>query len=143
MSKYDNSARPGLTAGLRHVALFVSDLEGSEDFFVNLMGMNIEWRPDADNVYLTSGNDNLALHRAASASDPGYLDHVGFFLAAEAEVDPWFKYLKDNGVKILTEPRTHRDGARSFYCADPSGVKVQVIFHPPIAAADAALDPER
>ena len=54
--------KPNPTAGLRHVALFVSDLEGSETFFVDLMGMQVEWRPDPDNVYLTSGNDNLALH---------------------------------------------------------------------------------
>ncbi|MFT4677497.1 MAG: catechol 2,3-dioxygenase-like lactoylglutathione lyase family enzyme, partial [Candidatus Azotimanducaceae bacterium] len=55
--------RPGATSGLRHVALFVHDLEASEHFFVELMGMAVEWRPDPDNVYLTSSNDNLALHR--------------------------------------------------------------------------------
>jgi hypothetical protein len=33
---------------------------------------------------------------------------------------------------MVTQPRTHRDGARSFYCLDPSGNKVQILFHPPI-----------
>ena len=29
-----------------------------------LLGFAVEWEPDPDNVYLTSGCDNLALHRA-------------------------------------------------------------------------------
>jgi hypothetical protein len=33
---------------------------------------------------------------------------------------------------MKASPRTHRDGARSFYCADPEGTVVQVIFHPPL-----------
>ena len=32
-----------------------------------------------------------------------------------------------------SQPKTHRDGARSFYCADPDGNVVQMIFHPPIS----------
>ena len=57
-------ARPPATSGMRHVALFVKDLKETADFYVNLLGKTVEWRPDDDNVNLTSGNDNLALHRA-------------------------------------------------------------------------------
>jgi len=71
--------RPGPTSGMRHVAIFVKDLEASEQFFVDLMGMQVEWRPDPDNVYLTSGNDNLALHRAPIERQVDRLDHIGFF----------------------------------------------------------------
>jgi catechol 2,3-dioxygenase-like lactoylglutathione lyase family enzyme len=38
-----------------------------------------------------------------------------------------------NGVDIVKPPKTHRDGARSFYCRDPDGNVVQFIHHPPIA----------
>ena len=124
--------RPGITSGLRHVALFVHEFEASEDFFTRHLGMQVEWRPDSDNVYLTSGNDNLALHRS-DRRDSGKLDHIGFFINKIEKVDKWFDYLRSVGTKILTEPRTHRDGARSFYCSDPSGVRVQIIYHPPIA----------
>jgi hypothetical protein len=34
---------------------------------------------------------------------------------------------------MMQAPRTHRDGARSFYCRDPEGNLVQMIYHPPIA----------
>lgn len=125
--------RPGATSGLRHVALFVHEFEASEHFFVELMGMAVEWRPDPDNVYLTSGNDNLALHRVANPAETGKLDHVGFFISEIAKVTEWYEYLQAEGVSMLTEPRTHRDGAKSFYCREPSGVKVQIIYHPPIA----------
>jgi catechol 2,3-dioxygenase-like lactoylglutathione lyase family enzyme len=125
--------RPGATSGLRHVALFVHDLEASEHFFVELMGMAVEWRPDPDNVYLTSGNDNLALHRVDEPLETGKLDHIGFFINEIAKVTEWYEYLAAEGITMLTEPRTHRDGAKSFYCKEPSGLKVQIIYHPPIA----------
>ena len=131
--------RPGKTDGMRHVALFTNDYEASEQFYTQLLGMDVEWRPDGDNVYLTSGNDNLALHRvehdASKAGSAQQLDHIGFFINDIEKIDAWFTFLKSKGVHMFTEPRTHRDGARSFYCADPSGVRVQIIYHPPIANA--------
>jgi catechol 2,3-dioxygenase-like lactoylglutathione lyase family enzyme len=121
---------------MRHVALNVSNLEACEQFYVGLLGMAVEWRPDADNVYLTSGNDNLALHRVADhnpAESQQRLDHLGFFVGSEAQVDDWYAFLKASNVEIKTTPMTHRDGARSFYCADPEGAVVQIIYHPPLA----------
>lgn len=128
--------RPAPTAGLRHVALYVRRLDEVERFYVELIGMEVEWRPDPDNVYLTSGADNLALHRAPadfSPPDSQRLDHIGFILRAPAHVDEWHDFLKTHGVTIKAPPRTHRDGARSFYCEDPDGNTVQLIYHPPIA----------
>ena len=128
--------RPAATAGLRHVALYARDLEAAEAFFVDLMGMQVEWRPDPDNVYLSSGNDNLALHRAGDDFRPDcsqLLDHIGFIISKPEQVDDWYAFLASKGVKMKAEPRTHRDGARSFYCVGPEGVIVQIIYHPPIA----------
>jgi catechol 2,3-dioxygenase-like lactoylglutathione lyase family enzyme len=121
---------------MRHVALFVNDLAACEHFYIELLGMRVEWRPDDDNVYLTSGNDNLALHRAGASLAPPEqqtLDHIGFILNEPAQVDAWFEFLSAHDVKMRNEPKTHRDGARSFYCYDPAGNVVQMIYHPPIA----------
>ena len=126
--------KPNPTSGLRHVALNVKDVEACEYFYVNLLGMQIEWRPDPDNVYLTSGNDNLAIHKTSDEISGGQaLDHVGFIMNDIDDVDAWYEFLKANNVTIKKEPKTHRDGARSFYCADPGGVIVQMIYHPPLA----------
>lgn len=125
--------KPAPTAGLRHVALNTEQFEACETFYVDLMGMRVEWRPDPDNVYLTSGNDNLALHRATrSAGENQRLDHIGFIISTPEQVDDWYAFLKAHHVPMHSEPRTHRDGARSFYCEDPDGNVVQMICHPPL-----------
>jgi catechol 2,3-dioxygenase-like lactoylglutathione lyase family enzyme len=128
--------RPATTAGLRHVALFVRDMATAEHFYVELLGMQVEWRPDPDNVYLCSGCDNLALHSLPKGFRDGgdqRLDHIGYILRQPEDVDAWYEFLKAHEVPMKTEPRTHRDGARSFYCLDPDGNTVQMIYHPPIA----------
>jgi len=127
--------RPPATGGMRHVAIYVENFDACEHFYVELLGMAVEWRPDPDNVYLCSGNDNVALHRAKSPlSEEGqHLDHIGFILRQIEDVDAWYDFLLENGVEMRTKPRTHRDGARSFYCLDPDATTVQMIYHPPIS----------
>ncbi|MFT7413990.1 MAG: catechol 2,3-dioxygenase-like lactoylglutathione lyase family enzyme [Methylophagaceae bacterium] len=128
--------RPPATGGMRHIALYVHALETCEHFYVELLGMQVEWRPDPDNVYLTSGNDNLALHRANTEFDTSgaqKLDHIGFIIKTAEQVDEWFAFLSHHAITTRQPPRTHRDGARSFYCYDPAGTIVQIIYHPPIS----------
>ncbi len=127
--------KPKPTAGLRHVALFVQQFAECVFFYKELLGMQIDWQPDEDNIYLTSGNDNLALHRAKPEFNPAphqRLDHIGFIIAEIDEVDVWYEYLKAKNVQMKTAPRTHRDDARSFYCLDPDGNTVQIIYIPTI-----------
>jgi len=122
------------TSGLRHAALFVEQLEACVTFYTTLLGMRIEWQPDPDNVYLTSGNDNLALHRREGSLGAGQrLDHIGFIIDRMDDVDRWYARFDEAGVTLRTAPKTHRDGARSFYCEDPDGTVVQIIYHPPLA----------
>jgi len=133
-----STQRPASTLGLRHVALQVRDLEACERFYADLLGMRVEWRPDPDNVYLTGGADNLALHRISGPhADAAQqrLDHIGFMLRDIGQVDAWHAFLTANGVRVVKAPRTHRDGARSFYCLDPDGNTVQIIYHPPLAGS--------
>lgn len=122
-------------AGMRHVALIVSRLEDCMRFYTSLLGMTVEWHPDVDNIYLTSGHDNLALHRRSEGGlgPTQRLDHIGFIINDIDDVDVWHAHLAAHDVKISQAPKTHRDGARSFYCEDPDGTSIQMIFHPPIS----------
>ncbi|MGB7220768.1 MAG: VOC family protein [Vicinamibacterales bacterium] len=136
-------------AGLRHLALNVRDLSAMKAFYVDLLGFVVEWEPDPDNVYLSSGIDNLALHRSASlttgraptltsgrtAEGAGFspLDHLGLIVAIPADVDQWAGFLESRGVSLSAPPRTHRDGARSCYFCDPEGNRIQILYHPPIS----------
>jgi catechol 2,3-dioxygenase-like lactoylglutathione lyase family enzyme len=128
------TSAPPKTLGIRHIALKVADLESAESFYAKVLGYAVEWRPDGDNVYLTLGGDNLALHRDKTGGPGGALDHFGIMLKTADDVDAWAAHLKAHGAKIVKEPKTHRDGARSFYAQDPEGNTIQFIHHPPISA---------
>ena len=123
------------TTGLRHVALNVADVATSVAFYTGLFGMRVVWQPDAQNAYLSSGCDNLALHRAAS--DPSTagqrLDHFGFVVAQPSDVDRAAEVLNARHIPILAAPRTHRDGSRSLYCADPDGNRIQILYEPSLS----------
>ena len=114
-----------LFLGLRHV-----------HFYSTVLGMEVEWRPDPDNAYLTSGHDNLALHKLPAGAEPGKVQtvhHIGFVVKHPENVDEWAERLRAHAVPLAQEPKTHRDGARSFYFHDPDGLLIQLIYHPPIS----------
>jgi catechol 2,3-dioxygenase-like lactoylglutathione lyase family enzyme len=122
--------------GLRHVALNVRDVQKSRDFYCDILGMQLEWLPDPDNAYLTSGQDNLALHKLPAGVEPGPIqsvDHIGFVVRRPEDVDNWAVRIRNSGVPLVQDPRTHRDGARSIYFRDPDGLLIQLIYHPPIS----------
>jgi catechol 2,3-dioxygenase-like lactoylglutathione lyase family enzyme len=122
--------------GLRHVALNVRDVRKSLEFYSLVLGMKLEWMPDEDNAYLTSGADNLALHKLPAGAEPGQvqsLHHIGFVVREPGDVDAWAGRIRNAGVPLAAEPKTHRDGARSFYFHDPDGLLIQLIYHPPIS----------
>src|SRR3954462_9330680 len=88
-------------AGLRHLALHARDLDAMKRFYIDVLGFAVEWEPDADNVYLTSGRDNLALHRAADRAATGQaLDHLGLVVLNAGDVDRWAAFLESRGVRI-------------------------------------------
>lgn len=125
---------PAGMLGIRHVALFIKDLESAIDFYTRIVGMQVEWQPDPDNIYLTNHGDVFALHRVDYKADPlQRLDHIGFALTDQAAVDRWFSHMVEHGVRITEAPKTHRDGSRGFYCLDSVGHLLEFIYHPPIA----------
>ena len=125
-----------LFLGLRHVALNVRDVQKALEFYSKVLGMKLEWMPDEDNAYLTSGQDNLALHKLPPGAEPGKVQtvhHIGFVVKRPENVDQWAERLRSHGISLAQEPKTHRDGARSFYFYDPDGLLIQLIYHPPIS----------
>lgn len=121
---------------MRHVALNVTDVAGAVGFYSTVFGMKVVWQPDADNAYLSSGCDNLALHRVAGkiTSAAQRLDHLGFIVERPEDVDRAAEVLAAHRVPVLKPPRTHRDGSRSLYCADPDGNVIQVLYEPTLSS---------
>ena len=128
--------------GLRHLALKVIDLSRSHAFYERLFDMRVVWQPDPDNVYLSSGTDNLALHQLPaeeiSAYQPGqgqFLDHFGFLMETPEDVDIMFQRVQLEGVTIVKPPKKHRDGSYSFYLTDPDENIIQVLYEPTVTKA--------
>ena len=124
---------PKAHLGLRHIALFVKHFAACQHFYVDLLQLRVVWQPDQDNLYLSSGTDNIALHRAPADFNPAphqHLDHLGFFLAEREDVETWYAFLKAQGCDMKAAPKDHRDNTRSFYVADPDGNVVQMIYCP-------------
>jgi len=126
--------------GLRHLALKVTDLARARKFYEDMFGMTVVWEPDPENVYLSSGADNLALHQIPAADVPRYrpakdqlLDHLGFIMDSPASVDRLFARAERAGAPIVKPAKQHRDGSYSFYMADPDGNVVQVLYEPAIS----------
>lgn len=130
--------------GLRHLALRVLDLPRSRIFYEELLGFQVVWEPDPENIYFSSGIDNLALHQISKtelgsydASKTQLLDHVGVILDSPQAVDQLYQHIAPKitsmGGRITKEPKQHRDSSYSFYFADPDGNLIQALYEPTIS----------
>ena len=121
------------TLGIKHLALKVKNFDNCLKFYTDILGMDIDWQPDGDNVYLSNGKDNLALHKDSNldlSSKNNRLDHYGIMLKTKDDVDYWFNFIKSHDVEIFKDIKNHRDGSRSFYCYDPDKNILQIMWHP-------------
>lgn len=119
--------------GLRHLALNVSDMDRARAFYEGFLGMKVVWEPDPDNVYLSSGCDNLALHRATRAPGKGTLDHFGFLVGSPEEVQAMEASYRQAGIPIVHPFKIHRDRSASFYLSDPDGNVIQILYVPTLS----------
>lgn len=127
---------PGLR-GLRHIALKVRDVTQAKRFYQEVLGMRVVWQPDDKNVYLSSGCDNLAIHEVAQnfakSAEEKQLDHFGFVVESIERVRELEREFADRGVPIVHPFKIHRDGSASFYCADPDGIVIQMLYEPQLS----------
>ena len=131
--------------GLRHLAIRVSDMQRARSFYEGLLGMKVVWEPDPDNVYLSSGCDNLALHREDSpqGKPESVLDHFGFLVETVGQVQEMEKHFESKGIRIVHRFKVHRDASASFYMADPEGNVIQILYEPTLSAQKFSSIPPR
>ena len=123
--------------GLRHLALKVTNLARSLAFYQNLFSMEVVWQPDGENVYLSSGVDNLALHQIPAHeceqhahNQYQFLDHFGFIMDSPESVDRLYEFVTQEQVPVVKLPKRHRDGSYSFYLEDPDKIVIQILYEP-------------
>jgi catechol 2,3-dioxygenase-like lactoylglutathione lyase family enzyme len=124
--------------GMRHIAIKVRDAARAKSFYQDVFGMDVVWEPDPQNIYLSSGCDNLAIHEVApqlsQSREEKQLDHLGFLVESVERVHELELEFRAKGVAIVHPFKAHRDGSASFYCADPDGVIIQMLYEPTLSA---------
>jgi catechol 2,3-dioxygenase-like lactoylglutathione lyase family enzyme len=124
--------------GMRHIALKVRDAARAKSFYRDVLGMDVVWEPDPQNVYLSSGCDNLAIHEVSpqlpQSGEERQLDHLGFVVESIERVQELEREFRAQGVAIVHPFKAHRDGSASFYCADPDGIVIQMLYEPTLSA---------
>ncbi len=122
-----------------HLSLRVGNLDVSEKFYTEVLGMRSVWRSEGEIAFLECGNDDLALiqipkedahafrHRPQTSQS---LHHFGFRVHTKEEVDQLAQEVRGRGIGIDDGPRDHRDGSRSFYFKDPDGNYIQILWDP-------------
>jgi catechol 2,3-dioxygenase-like lactoylglutathione lyase family enzyme len=122
---------------MRHIALKVRDAARAKKFYQEQLGMDVVWEPDPENVYLSSGCDNLAIHQVGEAflksAEERQLDHLGFIVESIERVKELEQEFLRQGVTIVHPFKIHRDGSASFYCADPDGIVIQMLYEPTLS----------
>jgi catechol-2,3-dioxygenase len=110
--------------GINQITLRVNDVRLAEDFYAGILGFRVDHRAGANISYLRINSDLLVLVKAetpgsADARDIR-VDHFGFRLSSDDEVDRSAAYLSDKGVHLVTQPAHRREG-RAFFVMDPDG----------------------
>lgn len=110
--------------GINQITLRVNDVRVAENFYVGILGMKVEFRAGANISYLRVKSDMIVLVKAETPGVPEArdirVDHFGFRLPTDAEVDEAADYLEQQGVHLVTRPAQRREG-RAFFVMDPDG----------------------
>lgn len=110
--------------GINQITLRVNDVKLAEDFYVGVLGLKVEYRAGANISYLRVNSDMIVLVKAETPGVPEArdirVDHFGFRLPTDSEVDESADYLEEQGIHLVTRPAQRREG-RAFFVMDPDG----------------------
>lgn len=112
-----------MAMGLRHLALRTRDLEATERFYTDVLGLRMAFRyPGMIFLESPGGADLLNFCRTRRSLDPraGGLDHLGFRVDRR-RLAVVRERLRKAGVRI-----TGRRGRWAVYFKDPNGYTVEV-----------------
>jgi len=124
MDAMDTDRPRRLDPGITHLNLNVTDIERSRRFYVDVLGMTLQWEREGF-LFLRSGEVDMGIIQRTPVQVDGM--HFGFRLGSRAEVDTWHRYLVQHAVTILEGP-FDRDDGRTFFASDPDGYSIEFYF---------------
>ena len=130
-------ADPESAGQLHHVELYASDLDASVAFWDWLLGelgyeRKHEWQDghswEKGPTYIALVGVGAEADRAFDRRAPG-LNHLAFHAASRAQVDAITDGVRERAdASVLYEDRhPYAGGYYALYCADPEGIKVEVV----------------
>lgn len=116
--------------GLGHVALKVTNMHNSKQFYHGVLGMPYSGEHEDESMvfFRADGHHNLALFLATSIDNTApSLDHVAFRLqGSQKELDAAQVELESYGIEV--SPYSHRE-VQSLYFNDPDGNQIELYVH--------------
>ena len=107
------------------ITIRVNEIERSEEFYGDILGFELVRKMGQSMaVYKIGEEDTLVIVEAETSYDPNSrdfrVDHFGFYLNSEDDVDEMATYLRENEVTILSGPANRKKG-RFVFASDPDG----------------------
>lgn len=106
---------------ISHLSLGVTDLNASEKFYRDVLGLPA--KRDGEDVHVQWPDFLLVLSEKPPADRSKF--HFGFRVEGDAEVDAWAERLRSNGVQIISGPASH-DGLRQLFFLDPDQYVLEI-----------------
>ena len=113
------------TKGMVHFTIAVSDVERSERFYHEILGLELVLRvPSVGMVFMRTGEDYLILTKSKTAINPNPDDEIHIHHAFRVDIDKYDEsvaFLEENGIEILyaEDRRTGVFIGRQAYFHDP------------------------
>lgn len=119
-------------SGINHITIRVNDIERAEEFYGDILGFELVRKMGQSmSVYQVGEEDTLVLVEAETSYDPSSrdyrVDHFGFYLDSEDEVDELAQYFREQEVSILSGPANRKRG-RFVFISDPDGNMLEFFY---------------
>lgn len=119
-------------SGINHITIRVNDIERAEEFYGDVLGFELLRKMgESMAVYQVGEEDTLVLVEAETSYDPESrdyrVDHFGFYLDSEEEVDEMANYFREKEVSILSGPANRKRG-RFVFISDPDGNMLEFFY---------------
>jgi lactoylglutathione lyase len=122
---------------IEHIAIWVKDLDITAEFYSKFFGANIgslyhNPKTNFTSRFITfdSGTRIEIMSRPHITENTvnnafGYT-HMALSVGSPGEVDRLTRFLSENGVTVLSQPRTTGDGYYESKVADPDGNEIEI-----------------